>query len=549
MIRGMGRLVNAISLSVLCLAGSTVFADTTGSRQVDTAELAVLDYLDAVGAVGYIESGGADRYQGKGLGDWKRLLVERRRLMDAALASTEPGRLDQADQLAVAAMHRTIDALDSDDTTSDARSLACRDAQRRDLDYSAMRAALVSCYVEHGNQLRYEGGTIDRGTALQLLHVVDEPARRKAIFDAFGPLWTALNGRNEADSPYRRMIALAATDAKQHGSEVDAAARAIGVETAEIERWLVQVLEAWRDANPADPIEPWDFRYRNGAANRELEAKIPAATLLPVNERFYRDLGADLGLLKVVFDLAPRPDKSPLAYSDFLARGRLASGEWHRPKARVLGTYPAGGLFSLNELVHENGHAVHVSAIRTRPAYMDWPDTLFTEAFADVPAWSVHELAWQRRYLGTAVPEHVSMRALFSNVMLDVAWSLFEMRLLRDPGADPNALWTDITHGYLRIVPHPEVPWWAMRVQLAGNPGYMVNYGLGAVLTAEIRARTIESLGAFDAGNPEWYRWQSERLLQYGSERDTLSLMTDLLGRPVSSAALLKEIRRCAAPH
>ena len=111
----------------------------------------------------------------------------------------------------------------------------------------------------------------------------------------------------------------------------------------------MQVLAAWRDASPADPIEPWDFRYVNGAANRELQARIPAAALLPVNQRFYRDLGADLTQLGVVFDLEPRPDKSPLAYSDFLVRGRMVQTQWHRPIARVLGTYPAGGLFSLND--------------------------------------------------------------------------------------------------------------------------------------------------------------------------------------------------------
>ena len=314
-----------------------------------------------------------------------------------------------------------------------------------------------------------------------------------------------------------------------------------------VEHWLVQVLAAWRDANPADPIEPWDFRYVNGAANRELQARIPAAALLPVNQRFYRDLGADLTQLGVVFDLEPRPDKSPLAYSDFLVRGRTVQKEWHRPIARVLGTYPAGGLFSLNELVHENGHAVHVSAIHTRPAFMDWPDTLFTEAFADVPSWSVHEPAWQRRYLGAAVAEAASMRALFANVMLDVAWSLFELRMLRDPALDPNAVWTDITHEYLRVVPHPEVPWWAMRVQLAGNPGYMVNYGLGALLTAEMRARTAAEIGPFDTGNPRWYGWLSGQLLRYGSERDTQRLLQDLLGRPLSADALLEQIKRCGA--
>ena len=210
-----------------------------------------------------------------------------------------------------------------------------------------------------------------------------------------------------------------------------------------------------------------------------------------------------------------------------------------------MGTYPTGGLYSLNELVHESGHAVHVSAIHTRPAYMDWPDTLFTEAFADVPSWSVYEPAWQRRYLGAEVPAAISLRSLFGDVMLDVSWALFELRMLRNPGADPNAVWTDITSRYLRIVPHVEVPWWAMRVQLAGSPGYMVNYGLGAVLTAEIRARTVEAIGTFDAGNPKWYGWLSDKLLKFGSERDTLSLMQELLGRPLSPDALLRQIERC----
>jgi hypothetical protein len=442
-------------------------------------------------------------------------------------------------------MRKTLGELAADETTAGTRAYTCADAQGRELDYGALRAALVGCFVEHGNRMAYAGGTIDRGTALQLLHVTDSAVQRRAIFDAFLPLWTALNGRNETDSPYRRLLALAAADARAHGSQVDAAAKAIGVSTTDVERWLVQVLEAWRDANPATPIEPWDFRYVHGAANRELQSRIPASVLLPVNQRFYAELGADLTALGVVFDLESRPDKSPLAYTDFITRGRDVNGRWQRPVPRVLGTYPAGGLFSLNELVHENGHAVHVAAIRTRPAYMDWPDTLFTEAFADVPSWSVHEPEWQQRYLGTAIAEATSMRALFANVMLDVAWSLFELRMLQAPQTDPNALWTAITHEYLRIVPHPEVPWWAMRVQLVGNPGYMVNYGLGAVLTAEMRAATSAGIGEFDAGNARWYGWLSERLLQYGSSRDSRQLLQDLLGRPVSSAALLTQVRRC----
>jgi hypothetical protein len=536
----------ASALLTLAVSVDVPAAATTHAMPVDAAEEAFIDYLDARDAAAFVESGAAPGFEGHSLAEWQSRAADRRKSLETALGALVTDELAAADRSAFDAMRRSLVALDADSTTG-AQQQSCLDAGRTDLDYAALRSALVECFVEHGNHLRYEGREIDRGTALQLLHVVEEPARRKAIFDSFGPLWAALNGRNERDSPYRRMIAMAAADAARHGSEIDAAARALDVPAGDVEHWLVQVLEAWRDSSPDQPVEPWDYRYVNSAANRRLQASIPASLLLPANERFYRDLGADLVSLSVNFDLAPRPDKSPLAYSDFLRRGRMVDGAWRRPRARVVATYPEGGLFSLNELVHENGHAVHVSAIHTRPAYMDWPDTLFTEAFADVPAWSVHEPTWQRRYLGVAAPECESLRALYGNVMLDVAWSLFEMRLLADPVSDPNAVWTGITSQYLRIVPHPELPWWAMRVQLAGNPGYMVNYGLGAVLTAEIRDRTATAIGQFDTGNARWYEWSSERLLRYGSERGTRSLMTELLGRPVSPEALLRQLRRCQA--
>jgi hypothetical protein len=200
----------------------------------------------------------------------------------------------------------------------------------------------------------------------------------------------------------------------------------------------------------------------------------------------------------------------------------------------------------LNELVHENGHVVNITAIRNRPAFVDWPSDLFVEAFADVPGWSTYEPAWQHKYLGHDTSEQVSLRALYAVVVLDVAWSLFELRMLQDPSADPNVLWSEITSRYLHIVPHPELSWWALRVQLVDSPGYMVNYGLGAVLTAEMRQHIREALGRFDTGDARWYSWLGEHLLQYGSERDTPRLMQDFLGRPVSPRSLLQQIRRLA---
>ncbi len=529
------------------IAGGSSAGSVAAAQRVAATEQVFLDLLDAHGALGVVKSGLDARFQGRDRQQWQSLVDARRRVLDTDFVGLQDLALQADDVPAVAAMKASLAALETEDEAPGAHEPSCADARDRKRGYGALRAALVACYVQYGNHLEFEGGTIDRGTALQLLHVVDEPQRRKALFDSFLPLWQALYGDGGAQSPYRRMIAMAAADAAEHGSEIDAAARALGVESADVERWLVEILDAWRLASDQHLVEPWDYRYANSVANRSLAAKVSAEILLPVTERFYRDLGADLVSLQVMFDLAPRDGKSPLAYTDFVKRGRASDGRWHPSTARVVGTYPAGGLFSLNELVHESGHAVHVSAIHNRPAYMDWPDTLFTEAFADVPSWSVYEPAWQGRYLGQAVGEADSLRALYGDVMLDVAWALFELRLLRDPKLDPNQLWTEITGRYLHVAPHPEIPWWAMRVQLASDPGYMVNYGLGAMLTAEIRQRIADVAGGFDTGNPGWYAWVGDRLLRHGSQRDARWLMQALLGRPVSPAALMAQVARCRA--
>ena len=541
MLRNLPRALRTAGLAcVTCV--SAAHADPAS---VAGTESIYLDWLDARSALAAIEEGAFDRHEGLDRDAWAQREGEGRGALENGLSQLGEAELSREDARAVASMHRTLASAHAGAPAAGAaEGMSCRDGARSDLGYTALRQALEACFAEIGGALRFEEETLDRGTVLQRLHLVDEPERRRALFDGFQPLWVALNGSNEIDSPYRRLMALAAQAGAEGGTEVDAAARALGLSTDDVERWLVVVLEAWRDAVGPAMVEPWDYRYVHGEAHRRLDASIPARSLLPTSERFYADLGADPRRLGVVYDLAQRPGKSPFAYADFLKRGRERGGSWQAPVAMVVAAYPEGGLFALNELVHELGHAVHVCAIHTRPAYMDWPDTLFTEAFADVPSWSVYEPAWQRRYLGAEVSEELSMRALYSGVMLDVAWGLFELRMLRDPGSDPNAVWTEITSRYLRIVPHPEVPWWAMRVQLASDPGYMVNYALGAVLTAEMRRQSAATIGPIESEQPGWYGWASERLLRYGAEFDTRALLERLLGRAVAPAALVEQVRR-----
>jgi hypothetical protein len=533
-----------VLLSFTAIATASLTAD---SKKVAKAESIYADVMDAQSITATIDSGLFTTYRGKGRAAWEEEYRKKRKKLAEHLAKLTSQGLSANDAKAVAAMRAQLASFSENVSAPFSPSSKCQDAHRKDLDYESLRKALVSCFVEIGGNMSFEGGKINRQTALDLLHEIQEPERRKAVFTALGPLWHALNSNNEPDTPYRRLIAMASADAAKNGSEIDRAARDAGVDTAEVEEWLEQILDAWRTSTNDQPVEPWSFSYQGAEADRLLTAAIPREALEPINQRFYQDLGADLKQLGALYELNPQPGKAALAYTDFVVHGRMSHGVWQPTIARVSAPYAHGGLFVLNELVHENGHVINITAIRNRSAFVDWPSSLFAEAFADVPSWSTYEPVWQHKYLGRETSDSVSLRALFSVVILDVAWSLFELRMLRAPATDPNVLWTEITSHYLHIIPHPELSWWALRVQLVDAPGYMVNYGFGAVLTADMRGRVGEALGPFDTGDPRWYGWLGERLLRYGSERETRTLLQDFLGRPVSPEALLKQIHRLAS--
>lgn len=511
---------------------------------VETIEQAYANVNDAYGALGLIDSGLVSTYEGRGREQWALALAENRTLLAEGLAAIDERGLDPLDARAVEVMRAGIAELDSEGSLAPVRS--CADAQRKELALRALQEALYACFDELANSIRFEGRTLTRVGALDLLARIEEPERRKALFDAFRPLWRAVYGASEAVSPYRRMIVAAAAAAREQGSAIDAAARTVGVTTHELERWLERILEGWRAANGGESVEPWDYRYRAGAADRALADAVSLERMQPINERFYEDLGADLSNWSVIYDLAPRAGKAPLAYADYVRRGRVANGRWRPTVVRVSANYSRGGLGPLNELVHENGHVVHMMALRTRPAFMDLGEAVFYEAFADVPSWSTYEPAWQQKYLGVRASERDSLRGLYSNVMLDIAWALFDLRMLREPSRDPNVVWTDITSRYLNVTPHSDVAWWAVRVQLVDSPGYMVNYGLGAVVTAHLRKRIRTQLGSFDAGEARWWSWLSQQLLSSGSEKETAQLLREFLGGPVSIEPLLDELRRMA---
>ena len=400
-----------------------------------------------------------------------------------------------------------------------------------------LTARTFACYGAAARRIVVGSDTLDRLAILGLLGRTDDPARRERLFRALEPVWRSVNGDDKEESPYRRMVQLRREAWGPNGSPFLGRPRALGVHPDTLVRWLVAVLEGWRATMPDTLFEPWDFYYWTGETTRALSPAIPLDSLRPLADRFYRDLGADPAALRVNYDLIPRPGKYPISFTDF--GGRNPVEPW------IFTSYRTGGFDILAELLHELGHAVHIAAIRTRPAYLDWPDSdTFTEAIAELASLEAYEPAWQRRYLGRAAAPAASIRAKYAGVVLDVAWTLFEIRVHRDPSQSPNRVWTDLTREYLRIRPHPEWSWWALRGQLVGNPGYMMNYAFGAILIEDIRARLTAERGRFTEGDPGWYAYASERLYRFGRERPARLVVEEFLARPVSPGALLSDLSR-----
>lgn len=411
--------------------------------------------------------------------------------------------------------------------------------------WGELSAQLYACYGRAQSRVITPTDTADRLTVLARLKTEGDSAKRRALFLSLRPVWESVNGDNSVESPWRRLVALSAAQWKERGSPSEVAAMSLGIAAPGVEPVLVQMLEAWERTLPNTRAEPWDWYYNTGEASRKLSAGIPLRELERMNEQFFASFGASPRSLGIVYDLVPRAGKTPVAFTQFGGLARRTRDGPRGADPSIFATYRTGGLGNLAELLHETGHAIHIAAISQRPAFADWPDSdPYTEALADVPANEVYEGRWQRKYIGDSATTAASLRQKYSGVMLDIAWALFELRMHRDPTSDPNVLWADITQQYLHIVAHPEWSWWAMRGQLIESPGYMMNYALGAMVTAAIRERIYKEKGGFLGGGPKLYQWLASVLYEQGRSKPAVDVLRAFLGESVSPRALMADVRR-----
>jgi hypothetical protein len=476
----------------------------------------------------------------------------RRRAFGMAFAgSADPVPGAGEDARAWTTMRATLAWLDELEPTPGATALDRAGLVDDDPAVTRARGARYRRYGSAAGAIRFDGETLDRPTVLGRLATEPDAAERRRLFLALEPLWQTVDGDGDSSSPYRRLLASSAAHWAEHGSPVHANVAALRMPVAGFERALHQILAAWRSVVGPGRIEPWDYRYAIGGAARRLDQRIPEDRLLGLHHRYLASLGADPETLGIRYDVLPRESRPAIPVAFSIGMGGWAaqqpdSGPWTPRPPWVFATYAAGGLGSLAELLHESGHALHSAAVRTRPAFLEWPEaeTAFLEGTADVLGWDADEPAWQAHWLGDAAEPREALLSRYGAVMLDICWALFEIELHRHPERRPNTVWTEITTDGLGIVPHPEWSWWAIRGQLIDLPGYMANYALSAIVAAAVRERTRTVRGAWLEGDPGWYGFMSERLFAPGASRRPADLLADFLGAPLTVGPLLADLQR-----
>ena len=487
-------------------------------------------------------------------------LVTARRHVAVALAASDWAGLGTLDRAALAnivaalpdldAWATPLDGLNFDPGGAAGRSADASAANLETPEVAAFRRATFEAWGAAMANLHVGGERIDRLSAMARLARDEDPGTRRWIFLAMDPAWRVLNADDGSDSPYRRLVRSSAKRWARDGSPIDANATALGMPPGDVEPTMRRMLAAFRAvALGPELVEPWDYRHAVGGMARRLDPLIPRERLRSINDAHLASLGADVTALRISYDIQPRRDRPviPTAFTvteDIARRG--ADGRWAPATPWIFATYGEGGHGNLEELLHESGHALHYAALRSRPAHFAWPpdQAAFVEAVADVVGWTTHEPAFLRAHLGVEVTTRESVIARYGGVMLDAAWTLFEIEVHRHPDRSPNDTWAEIVERDLGVRGHPEWSWWAGRGQLIDGPGYLANYALGAVMVAAVRARIRERRGDWSIGDPGWYEFVSEELLQFAGARSPRDLLADFLGGPLSAGALLADIER-----
>ena len=210
--------------------------------------------------------GGIADTDGTSLAEQRRRYSAIREPLASALASFDSASLSLEDRHALAAMRSALaSGLTSDADDTESGELANAPAPDCNYDpaqfahgdsaYDRLEGRMYACYTRAVQHVQFEGKTLDRLTALGMLAQMDDREQRHRLFLAIDTIWRSVNGDDTARSPYRVFVKLSAAKWRTDGSPVDAEARVLRIDPAQMEAWLVSVLEPTRGES-ASTVKP-----------------------------------------------------------------------------------------------------------------------------------------------------------------------------------------------------------------------------------------------------------------------------------------------------
>ena len=426
-----------------------------------------------------------------------------RRELSAGLRHFDRSKLTRPDQDALQTLIRVL----GDGTVPEPERLASRESKeatpdcsydpvalaRRKDGLSPLKDRIYDCYSQAARHVSFEGGSYDRLTILEMAGRAEDPVRRRRLFLALEPVFRSVNGDDGAASPYRAMLPLSAAEwAKTFADRPQPR----GARHRPREAGTVAHLDPRGLARAQRRAPSSNHGTTSTSATRAAEAWPGACRverLKPLNDAFYRSLGADVDAL--ARPLRPRAARGQDGRGVHrFRRSAAASGTAPGPRASPGSsrpTAPAGSAISASCCTRP-ATRVHIAAIRTRPAYRRLARQRHVHRGARRPGRSrrlragvAARLARRRSEpqadsLRTEVRRHRAGRRLGRCSRCACIATRAPTRI----GSGPSS-----RASYLHVRPHPELSWWALRGQLVDSPGYMMNYALGAIITADLRAR------------------------------------------------------------
>jgi peptidyl-dipeptidase A len=361
-----------------------------------------------------------------------------------------------------------------------------------------------------------DGRRVDDNAIAEILHSSDDPAARRAAWEAakqIGPevadrIRELARLRNDAAHALgaRDHFALALATGELDEARLLATLDEVDQATAAPFRAWKQEVDgrlARRFGCTVDELRPWHyddpfFQSPPGEGAVTIDHLFADADLEALTVRTYDGLGLDVRPVLGHSDLYARDGKSQHAFCIDVDR----DGD-----VRVLCNVEPSERW-MDTMLHEFGHAIY-----DRECDRDLPwlvrgaaHALTTEGVAMLMGRLPRDPQWLREVATVAHDEVASLVPALADsrraaLLVFARWVLvmtnFERALYADPDADLDSLWWDLVEHH-QLVHRPDgrrAPDWAAKIHLAAAPVYYQNYLYGELFASQLEATLHERAG------------------------------------------------------